>query len=324
MIPHRPGLVVLLLLASAACAGKEAPAAQPDPVATDVAGDTSAAIRRGPALSPLADSIAQALVFLPRNQTWFLAAARGKRMLLDLGRVDVEVRRDSARAGAYREAVTGRSPLAIGTHLRLRGPWGADDVEISGFDTWNGRIVATLRAPARVDSLAKQLDPLLASAHIADSVAPGIESPCVRDSLSLDHLRRLDDLRDSVEQQLRSEAVVPYERLLETVTVRTTMAQGCFGAGRTIIVSSLRAGAHEFVRERIIMVADNGALTPLRIVGSRWRAHEAISAFDADGDGRDDLAVKGSSDRAGGTVIFRLAEGNRLEKLSGGFNWETR
>ena len=324
MIPHRPGLAVLLLLASVACAGKEAPAAQPDPVATDVAGDTSAAIRRGPALSPLADSIAQALVFLPRNQTWFTAAARGKRMLLDLGRVDLEVRRDSARAVAYREAVTSRSPLAIGTHLRLRGPWGADDVEISGFDTWNGRIVATLRAPDRVDSLAKRLDPLLASAHVADSVAPSTEAPCVRDSLSLDHLRRLDHLRDSVEQQLRSEAVVPYERLAASITVRTTVAQGCFGTGRTIIVSSLRAGAHEFVRERILMVADDGAISPLRILGTRWRAHEAIAAFDADGDGRDDLAMKGSSDRAGGTVIFKLGSANRLEKLSGGFNWETR
>jgi hypothetical protein len=102
------------------------------------------------------------------------------------------------------------------------------------------------------------------------------------------------------------------------------MAHGCFGRGRTIIVSSLRAGAHEFVRERILMVAENGALVPIRLVASRWRAHEIISAFDADGDGTDDLAVKGSSDRAGGTVIFKLVDGNRLEKLAGGFNWETR
>ncbi len=324
MILHRPGLVGLLFVASAACAGKEAPAAQPDALTTEAAGDTGPAIRRGPALSPLADSIAQSLVFLPRNQTWFTAAARGKRMLLDLGRVDVEVRRDSARARAYREAVTGRSPLGIGTHLRLQGPWGSDDVEISGFDTWNGRIVATLRAPPHVDSLAKRLDPLLASARIADSVSPGLASPCVRDSLSLDHLRRLDALRDSIEQQLRVEAVVPYERLAPTIAVRTTVAHGCFGTGRTIIMSSLRAGAHEYVREKIVMVAQTGAMSPVRIVGSRWRAHEAVAAFDADGDGLDDLGVRGSSDRAGGTVIFKLVQGSRLEKLAGGFNWETR
>jgi hypothetical protein len=299
----------------------------PSPLPNDSASPRSGpspAIRRGPALSPLADSIAQALVFLPRNQTWFTAAARGKRMLLDLGRVDVEVRKDSARAQAYREAVAGRSPLGVGTHLRLQGPWGADDVEISGFDTWNGRIVATLRAPAHVDSLARRVEPLLASARIADSVAPGTTTSCVRDSLSLEHLRRLDTVRDSIEQLLRTEAVVPYERLIPTIMVRTTMAQGCFGSGRTLIVSSLRAGAHEYVRERILMVAESGAITPVRIVGSRWRAHEAISAFDADGDAQDDLAVRGSSDRAGGTVIFKLVNGARLEKLAGGFNWETR
>src|SRR3712207_7569679 len=55
---------------------------------------------------------------------------------------------------------------------------------------------------------------------------------------------------------------------------------------------------------------------------SRWRAHEAIYALDADGDGSDDLAVRGSSDRAGGLVVLELQEGNRLAKLSGGFNWE--
>jgi hypothetical protein len=102
------------------------------------------------------------------------------------------------------------------------------------------------------------------------------------------------------------------------------MAPGCFGSGRAIVLSSLRAGAHEYVREKIVIVSEAGAITPARLVGSRWRAHEAVSAFDADGDGTDDLAVKGSSDRAGGMVVFKLVGGNRLEKLTGGFNWETR
>jgi hypothetical protein len=245
-------------------------------------------------------------------------------MLLDLGRVDVEVRKDSARAAAYREAVTSRSPLAQGTRLRLRGPWGADDVEISGFDTWNGRIVATLTAPAHVDALAKRIEPFIAAAQVVSAADSSAASPCARDSASLDHLRRVDTVRDSLEQQLRSEAVMPFERLIPTITVRTTVGIGCFGRGRTIVVSSLRAGALEYVRERIVLVSDAGAVSPVRIVGSRWRAHETIAAFDADGDGTDDLAVKGSSDRAGGTVIFRLVDGTRLEKLAGGFNWETR
>src|SRR4029434_353562 len=46
---------------------------------------------------PLADTIAEKLVFPPVTQSWFLAAARGKKMLVDIGRVDVEVRRGPAR-----------------------------------------------------------------------------------------------------------------------------------------------------------------------------------------------------------------------------------
>jgi hypothetical protein len=323
MISYRLGSV-LLLLACAACAGKEAPAAQPEPVTTEVGGESAPAINRGPALSPLADSIAQSLVFLPRNQKWFTAAARGKRMLVDLGRVDVEVRKDSARAHAYREAVASRSPLALGTRLRLHGPWGADDVEIAGFDTWNGRIVATLRAPSRVDSMARHVEPLPAAAVIADSQSAPVATSCSGESFPFGLVERVVTVRDSLEQQLRLETVMPYERLIPTVTVKSTVAPGCFGKGRTIIVSSLRAGAHEVVREKLVMISDAGVPTPVRIVGSRWRAHEAIYAFDADGDGTDDLAVKGSSDRAGGMVIFKLVDGSRLEKLAGGFNWETR
>jgi hypothetical protein len=118
--------------------------------------------------------------------------------------------------------------------------------------------------------------------------------------------------------------VLPYERLVSSVTVKTTVARGCFGRGRTMLISTLRAGGHEFVRERIVLVRDDGAVSPVRLVASRWRAHEAIYALDADGDGADDVAVRGTSDRAGGTVILKLIDGSRLEKLTGGFNWESR
>ena len=245
-------------------------------------------------------------------------------MLVDLGRVDVEVRKDSARSLAYREAVASRSPLGLGTRLRLHGPWGADDVEINGFDTWNGRIVATLRAPAPVDSLAARIEPLPASAKVVDAETPAKPRACALDSIPLEHYRRIDSLRDSLEQQLRTETEMPYERLIPTIVVRTTAASGCFRNGRTIIISSLRAGSLEVVREKVVMVSESGAIMPLRIVGSRWRAHEAIYAFDADGDGTDDLATRGISDRAGGTIVFKLIDRSRLEKLTGGFNWETR
>ena len=245
-------------------------------------------------------------------------------MLLDLGRVDVEVRKDSARALAYREAVASRAPLTVGSRVRLYGPWGADDVEVSGFDTWSGRIVATLNAPAHVDSLARVIEPLPAVAVRVESAGQPLRPACVRDSITEEYRARLTAVRDSIEAQLRIEAVPPFERLLPSVTVKTTMAHGCFSRGRTLLISSLRAGAHEFVREKIVLVAEDGSVTPVRMVASRWRAHEAIYALDADGDGRDDLAVRGTSDRAGGLVVLRLHDANRLEKLAGGFNWESR
>ena len=55
-------------------------------------------------LSPLADSIAERMVFPPSGQLWFTAAARGKRMLVDIGRVDIDVKTEP-RASAYLEAV---------------------------------------------------------------------------------------------------------------------------------------------------------------------------------------------------------------------------
>ena len=247
-------------------------------------------------------------------------------MLVDLGRVDLEVRRDSARAALYRQLLVTRAPLGVGTRLRLHGPWGSDDAEISGYDTWNGRIVAVLAVPPRVDSLARRIEPLPASAIRADSVAPPTGPPCVRDTITLAHAQRLDVLRDSVEEALRAGvADIPYERLAASITVKTTVAHGCFaGGGRTILVSSLRAGSLEYVRERVFLVFETGRVAPMRISGSPWRAHEAIYALDANGDGADDLAVRGASDRAGGTLILRLSSASRLEKLTGGFNWEQR
>jgi hypothetical protein len=104
-------------------------------------------------LPPLADSIADKLVFPPVTQGWFLAAARGKRLLVDIGPCRQEVRRASGAARRVQAGGRARTPFPTGTRFRLRGPWGADDATISGFDTWNGRIVATVATAPRVDSL---------------------------------------------------------------------------------------------------------------------------------------------------------------------------
>ena len=218
-------------------------------------------------LPPLADTIADRLVFPPVTQSWFLAAARGKRMLVDIGRVDVEVRRDPARLAAYKLAVEARTPFPTGTRFRLRGPWGADDATISGFDTWNGRIVATVQTTPRVDSLARTIEPLPATAQLVDSASDPVttDSACVRGPLSAALEARAQVVRDSLEQTLRLGEKPPYERLLKSLKSRTTMAPGCFPGGKAIIVATLWAGEYEWVREQVVLMDDAGKLTPLRL-----------------------------------------------------------
>ena len=282
-------------------------------------------------LPPLADTIADKLVFPPVTQSWFLAAARGKRMLVDIGRVDVEVRRDPARLAAYKLAVEARTPFPTGTRFRLRGPWGADDATISGFDTWNGRIVATVATSARVDSLAKTVEPLPATAQLVDSASEAFtDTACVRSPLPASLEARIKVVRDSMEDTLRRSEKPPYERLLKSLKSRTTMAAGCFPRGRAIVIATLWAGEYEWVREQVVLVDSTGALTPLRLRDYRFRGHEALYAVDGDGDGIDDLATRGYGPLLGGMSVLRLVDGRtpkeprRLERMATGFAWESR
>ncbi len=283
-------------------------------------------------LPPLADSIADKLVFPPVTQGWFLAAARGKRMLIDIGRVDVEVRRDPSRLAAYKLAVDARSPFPTGTRYRLRGPWGADDATISGFDTWNGRIVATVVTTPRVDSLAKVVEPLPATAQLVDSAMAAVnpDSSCVRGPLSPALEARVKAVRDSLDEWLRMGEKPPYDRLLKSLKSRTTSAAGCFPGGRAIIIATLWAGEYEWVREQVVLMDDAGKLTPLRLRDYRFRGHEAIYALDGDGDGVDDLATRGYGPNLGGTSVLKIVDGQkpkdprRLERISTGFAWENR
>ena len=290
-----------------------------------------AARARPKTLPPLADSIADKLVFPPVTQGWFLAAARGKRMLVDIGRVDIEVRRDPKRLEMYKLAVDARSPFPTGTRFRVRGPWGADDATIKGFDTWNGRIVATLETSPRVDSLAKVIEPLPATAQLVDSAtAPVADSTCVRGPLTPALDARIKVVRDSLEQWLRQGEAPPYDRLLKSLKSRSTFAAGCFPGGRAVVIATLWAGEYEWVREQVVSLDDAGKPTPLRLRDYRFRAHEAIYALDGDGDGIDDLATKGYGPFLGGTSVLRVVDGKtpkeprRLERMATGFAWESR
>jgi hypothetical protein len=282
-------------------------------------------------IPPLADTIAEKLVFPPVTQSWFVAAARGKRMLVDIGRVDMEVRRNPARLAAYKLAVEARTPFPTGTRFRLRGPWGADDATITGFDTWNGRIVATVATTPRVDSLAATVEPLPATAQLVDSASEALtDTACVRGPLSPALEARVKVVRDSLEEALRATERPPYERLMKSLKSRSTSAAGCFPRGRVVVIATLWAGEYEWVRELVVLLDDAGALTPLRLRDYRFRGHEAIYAMDGDGDGVDDLATRGYGPNLGGTSVLRLVDGRtpkdprRLERMATGFAWESR
>jgi hypothetical protein len=117
----------------------------------------------------------------------------------------------------------------------------------------------------------------------------------------------------------------PIERLTQSVQISSTRVPGCFGAaGRVLLLVSLRAGGVEYVRERAVALDDSGAVTPLRVTDYRFTAHDALTAFDADGDGVDDVVAKGTGRATGGTVILKLADGRKLQRLASGFAWESR
>jgi hypothetical protein len=310
-------------------------------------------------LSPLADSIANSLVFVPRDRSWFSVASRGKHMLVDIGRADLTLEHDSVAKAAYIEAVSRLSPLSLGTVLRLRAPYGVDErAKVTGFDLWNGRIVARLSVSHLVDSLARAEDMLPATAtrfdtatvhasatsdsmHRAtttavtstgsgtpslvhgDSTAAATPMVCVRDTLPTVLATRAIAVRDSLVRFLADSARPPYERQLATVRTQSWWVPGCFGIGRALIVANKRTPEMDFAVERVALVDSTGKVVPVKIVDLRFHAHDPLYVFDADGDGIDDLAARGHGDRSGGLTIMRLdLATRRFVRLVSGFAWE--
>lgn len=297
------------------------------------------------------DSVRPYLVFAPARESWFVAASRGKRMLLDIGRVDLEVRKDSAVAAAYRQAVTAASPVQVGTRFTLRAPWGAEEVEATAVDTWNGRIVLVLRGSAQMDSAAQGKAAVAASAERERPPAGGTRlngspravpapvspvapptrataagvAPCVRAPVEGIYRDRVKVVRDSLERALRLLPPPTYERLARRVTAHSSQVTGCFGDARVALAVSLRAGATEWARERVVLVDTLGHVKPLAVEDLRFKAHDLLHALDADGDGLDDVAAVGRAERAGGTTLLRYdAAKKRLVRLTAGFVWEDR
>ena len=277
--------------------------------------------RTRPRLSPLADSISRSLVVAPRTQTWFTAAGRGKRLVVDLGRTDLPIGASAEHRMAFQEAVLARTPLAPGMRVRVRGPWGEDDALIATLDILNGRIVATLSGSTRIDSIARRVEPLLASVRPATDYAPPAPAACDRAPIDSALAARASAVRDSIAREVMAADWPPYERLEQSLQIASSRLTGCFGAGRVMLIVSVRAGGLEWVRERFVVVGDSGAVRVLHTPVYRHRAHDGVTAFDADGDGVDDLAVRVMADGAGALTILRLEEGKRLVPMASGFAW---
>jgi hypothetical protein len=274
-------------------------------------------------LSPLADSIAATLVFELKTQRDYLAASRAKKVFADIGRVDAPLK-TPARVRAYEEAVKVLSPVHIGDRYRLHGSWGQDDATVQSFDQWNGRIVVVLAVPPHVDSLAKGKLPLVALAVRADSALPPVVDSCERDSISVDLVARLSLIKDSLLTVLQNDTVKMVPRLMKLLHAQKTQAIGCFGKSRVMLFVAQWAGDYEYYHQIAVLVDTTGKITPIRVSDLRFKVHEALGALDEDGDGVDDIALRGRAPRIGGTVILRLDPvKRRLDFVDGGFAWES-
>lgn len=288
-------------------------------------------------LSPLADSLSHYMTFLASFQNVFVAASRAGRLLVDVGRIDTKVA-TPARKRAYEAAAHELAPLGVGDRVRLRGPWGASDATVSGFDVWNGRMVATLDAAPDVDSLARGKRPLVATATRADSATPPSPSVCLREPAGATaaagtpraaaaplppEAARIDSVRDSLLTVVRGDTAGLPPSAIKSLRVRSSRVAGCFGAARVLLFVNASGDAYAFVRERAVLVDTTGAVVPLRVRDIRFRAHDALGAFDADGDGVDDVAALGRGPGVGGTVVLRLdLEKRSLDYVMSGFSWE--
>ena len=280
-------------------------------------------IERVGKLSPLADSIAATLVFELKTQRDFLAASRAKRVLIDIGRVDAPLKTPQ-RQRAYQEAVKVLSPVHIGDRFRLHGSWGQDDATVQSFDQWNGRIVGVLAATPHVDSLAKEKAPLVALAVRADSATAPVVDSCKRDSVSAALTARLSAVKDSMLTLLQDDTVKMAPRLMKSLHAQKTQTIGCFGKARVLLLVAQWAGDYEYFHQLAALVDTAGKVTPIRVNDLRFKVHDPLGVLDEDGDGIDDMALRGRAPRIGGTVILRLDPlKKRLDYVTGGFAWES-
>ncbi|MGQ0766445.1 MAG: hypothetical protein ACT4OZ_12355 [Gemmatimonadota bacterium] len=273
-------------------------------------------------LPPVADTIAQRLVFFPATQRWFLGAVRDSQFGIDLGRIDIDLQKPPSRLAAFASAAEATSPWEKGTTFRLRGAWGEEDATITAFVAVGNRIIARLALSQLAESVlvVSRRGGGVATAQLVESATPSRESACSREAPEV-LTRRLNRAADSLVNILRSGEQPVFDRLRQSLRARKSTIVGCFGAWRGIAIASLSAGDYEWARERAVLVGDSGVRS-LTVRDLRYRSHEFLHALDGDGDGVDDVAARAWTPRSSGTVVLRFAEGVRLERLAAGYSTE--
>jgi len=281
--------------------------------------------------------VADGLVFAPSMIERFVVASRNKRLLVDLGRVDLETKQDAKQLALVRRVASLVGPLSHVSFVRVRGSWGMEVDSITGYDVWNGRIVAVLAPSSRADSLLRKSAPLLGVATRmlvpADTTVP-VAAPdtsaatgavgCARDSVPPALPARVAFIRDSLVRWVTDSLKPPYG-LPVKLAVRGDTASGCFGAWRALVVVTTRTPAFDWSDERALLVAPDGKPATARLRDLRLRTHESLVAFDADGDGTDELAARGLAPRMGAQSVLRLDPATRrFTRFASGFAWETR
>jgi len=361
--PSPSRFVLSLAFAASACAHDRAPAARATtppvearntPVAAAVnvsspraplvtqQGDTGTAHHVAPKLPALTDAeqqIADGVVFAPRVTERFLTASRKKRLLVDVGRVDL-AKLDAEQLATLRRVSARTGPLAGVTHVHVRGSWGEETDSIVGYDVWNGRAVAVLAASTGTDSLLKKNASLVgvatraasadtpaapvSQAGAATSATPAPPA-CVRDSIAPQLQERVTAVRDSLLRWVTDSLHSPFIRFAKATTVRGEAALGCFATWRAVVVVTSHTPTFEWNEERALLVAPDGKVQSARLRDLRLRAHESLLAFDADGDGVDELSTRGLATRMGAQSVLKLDPATRrFARFASGFAWETR
>ena len=344
-------LPILALLGASACASdsraarvpardveRDAPSASAAVPASNTAaivaqqGDTAVRRARTRLLTEAEQRVADGIAFAPSTIERFVVASRNKRLLLDLGRVDLETKQDAQQLALVRRVAARVGPLSRVTHVRVRGRWGEEVDSIAGYDVWNGRVVAVLAPSATTDSLLKRNAPLVGVATRVPVPADSGDAPtaaptavaCVRDSLPPELPVRAAVVRDSLIRWVTDSLRLPYVGSGK-LAVRGDTASGCFGPWRFVVVVSSRSPAFDWSEERTVLVASDGKVIAGRLRDLRLRTHESLLAFDADGDGVDELAARGLAPRMGAQSVMKLDPATRrFLRFASGFAWETR